>query len=92
MTHYRPHGRAHNILERLVDGPATLAELRDHAGLADNPPRRREHWYALGALIEDGAVVSLGERYAITRTGFWTLVDLKAEAATPARPNVRRFA
>lgn len=92
MSTYRPEGRSHGVLQRVAEAPATLAELRAHAGVEHAAEWRRKHWYCITALIEDGMVVKAGT-YRITPAGRELLSDLD-EGLTryPATPTVRVFA
>lgn len=91
MSTYRPQGRSHGVLHRLELGPASLADLRAYAAVEHNANWRREHWYCIAALIEDGMVVRAGT-YRITPAGRELLADLDAGLTRyPATPSVRVF-
>lgn len=88
MAHYSHEGRGHLTLRRLASGPATLTAIRAAVGVDFPETRRREHWYVVQSMVDDGLIVARPDGYAITEAGRDELDRLDAG---PCWPSVRIF-
>lgn len=93
MATYSVGGKAAQALSLLATGPATLEQIRDHAGVIG--AKRRKYFHTLGALLSDGLVGRLDSEYVITVRGLEALDELRAGNAYTVGaepiPNVRIF-
>ena len=96
MANFAPNGRAHRILECLVEGDAGFTHLFGLVGQEDGGKERKRLCHVVGSLLAAELIGGRRQRYYLRHEGRQALEALRADQSVTIedapQTSIRRFA